>query len=128
VENSVPALQRALEPFVTPESGAGWMRLPAGRVLVHAGHVSQGVFVAVSGLLWRSDDRGLSVAVAAPCVVPPLDQWLAPSLATWTLKSGSELLFVPRSRLLEPSEYRDALERLLLALIVRPDHSAEDTR
>lgn len=128
MEGRLAAIQQALAELVAPGSGAGWIRLRPGQVLLHEGHVAPGVFVAGSGILRRVDPQGFVHDVPAPCVVPPVGSWESPSATSWTAKTESELLFIPRSRLHEPSEYRNALERLVLSTIAAPDHSAEETR
>ena len=120
--------EQAFSGLLGARTGAGWIRLPAGGVLLHEGHFAAGVFVAATGTLRITDSRGLLVVVPAPCVVPRVGDWHVPSTASWSVLAESDLLFFPRSRLIEPSRYRKSLERLVVKLIVTPDHSAEEHR
>lgn len=102
--------------------------MPAGQVLVYAGHYPQGLFIVLGGrvvLEGPPDGAMLRDVNGTPFVLPAPAEIDLPSAYSVRVDSDADLLFVPRSVALATPEVTRLLDAGLLApCSLRPPRSA----
>jgi hypothetical protein len=110
VDSRLTACQQEFAQLLSPASGAGWIRLPSGGVLLHEGHVAAGVFVAASGILSAASMPRVGHRRARPLCRSSSRLLGLPNATSWSVKTESDLMFFPRPVTLYKEQWTKLLD------------------